>query len=578
MTQYFYEDPDINECKRFVIKNQAGANFFKELFLKIKIALTQSKYFESLFPTIKQQKPGLDLYAPMVLFQVLIIIFMIFLYTRMDPDYTNITSGDLTPTSFNATMVFAVFLQILIIVLDRYLYLSRDYVVIDEVEIEECDDEDSDVDIGRSESISQFDRVNTVDLRSNSASKLMVKGLEKNKLKMKGVFKESKNLDEAEDPAGEEEDDPGVQLSKTKFNKTLLLKYYLQLFMLVIIHIIVFWYFPIKANKDLQVTPFCQFKDPETGNSCNEVFMNWTLIIFYLMYCAYFTFSALQIRYGLPELRKGNFAMSGYGPANKGMFTGFMLTPFIFELKIFTDWTFTRTALDLFQWIKFEYIYGALFVAKCANKGIIAHPLGEKIPITSKALLGCGGLSVLIFIIAGPLLLFSTLNPLAEDNLVKGSSLRLNLIANLTDDKEGATNTYELFRTDRFQSVEPISEQNYKVISGERVVRNLDRKLFQQVQLVSVSDNVWGISPPVQEEIFERLKTIDETGSFGVNIELVYAFDRDEPAGQQTVDKALPILNLGEKKKPITGRKEIIQALLLALNPDEACDEEKDIS
>ena len=183
-------------------------------------------------------------------------------------------------------------------------------------------------------------------------------------MKLKGKNQVKKNLDEETEDEDEEEHHEGdVSLSKTKFNQTLLAKYYLQLILLILIHIIVFWYFPITANLGSMSTSFCQFKE-ETDSDCNEVFQNWTLVVFYLLYCGYFLFSALQIRYGLPELRKGNFSMGGYSGINKGMFMGFMAAPFIFELKIIADWTFTRTALDLFQWIKFESVYGELFVAK----------------------------------------------------------------------------------------------------------------------------------------------------------------------------------------------------------------------
>ena len=470
--------------------------------MKIRLALTRSKYFETLFPTIKEQKPGVDLYAPMVVFQVLVIVFMIFFFTRMNPDYSAISSEGLAPRTFSNAMVLAVFLQIIIIVLDRYLYLSRDYVVIDEVEIEEYDEEaDEEEDVGRSESISQFDRTNSFDLRSSSANKLLVKGMKKKMgMKMKGKSQDKKNLDEETETDQEEEDDGGMQLSKTKFNKTLLLKYYLQLFLLLLVHAIVFWAFPISANIDLMATPFCQFKD-EAGNQCNEVFMNWSLVTFYLLYCVYFFFSALQIRYGLPELRKGNFAMGGYTPIHKSMFIGFMSAPFVFELKIIADWTFTRTALDLFQWIKFESVYGDLFVAKCTNKPIIAHPLGQKIPGFMKMAMGCGGLIGLILVIAGPLLLFSALNPLANDNPVLGASLTLNIIANLTNEEQGPANIYQLFHTDRFITVEPIGDNNFRNINGFRAVRNLDRSQFQQVQLSNVADTVWSISPPAREEV-----------------------------------------------------------------------------
>ena len=33
--------------------------------------------------------------------------------------------------------------------------------------------------------------------------------------------------------------------------------------------------------------------------------MNWSLVVFYLLYCLYFFASGLQIKYGLAEMRKG---------------------------------------------------------------------------------------------------------------------------------------------------------------------------------------------------------------------------------------------------------------------------------
>jgi hypothetical protein len=76
--------------------------------------------------------------------------------------------------------------------------------------------------------------------------------------------------------------------------------------------------------------------------------MNWALICFYLLYCSYFFFSALQVRFGLPELRKGNFLMEGTEKINKIGFLVFQKIPFLWELRIVIDWTFTKTAIDLF--------------------------------------------------------------------------------------------------------------------------------------------------------------------------------------------------------------------------------------
>lgn len=80
--------------------------------------------------------------------------------------------------------------------------------------------------------------------------------------------------------------------------------------------------------------------------------------------------------------------MTSTGPLNKLGFQIFRAVPFLLELKIFTDWSFTRTGLDVFQWIKFENIYGDLFIAKCINKGYVQHKIGQQIPKYMKFLIG----------------------------------------------------------------------------------------------------------------------------------------------------------------------------------------------
>ena len=125
-------------------------------------------------------------------------------------------------------------------------------------------------------------------------------------------------------------------------------KFYLQWLLLILVHIFVFWFFPIHGNYKLQNNPYC-VKDSEKLNiKCNEFGGNWALIVFYILYCCYFWVSGLQIRYGVPEMKKGNFMMNSYTVVNKIALQGFMIVPFLFELKTFVDWTFTRTALDVF--------------------------------------------------------------------------------------------------------------------------------------------------------------------------------------------------------------------------------------
>ena len=260
--------PTKTDLTRFVIDNKPGKSSARKFLDKLEIFFTHSSYFESLFPSIKQQKPGFDLYALMATVQCIIIIYMIIFYTRIDPDYTNVTSDDLTPQTLNSTMVLAVFIQIAIIVLDRYLYLARDYIVIDEIDVDgnDTDSEEDDTSLERSYSISQFNRVDSINLGSSSNIKTLSAALgikQKPKIRSETNILRKRSHSQNKLPKNEPKggDDDGIEvddinLKKTKFNKTIVLKYYLQLFLLIIIHLIVFWYFPIKANVSLQVTAY----------------------------------------------------------------------------------------------------------------------------------------------------------------------------------------------------------------------------------------------------------------------------------------------------------------------------------
>lgn len=73
------------------------------------------------------------------------------------------------------------------------------------------------------------------------------------------------------------------------------------------------------------------------------------------------------MRHGLPEVMHIYFMMGRFNPFNKAIFNVFMQIPFIFELRVFIDWTYTKTALDVFQWIKLAKCQADFYKAKCIN-------------------------------------------------------------------------------------------------------------------------------------------------------------------------------------------------------------------
>ena len=96
------------------------------------------------------------------------------------------------------------------------------------------------------------------------------------------------------------------------------------------------------------------------------------------------------------------------------LYNGYKNIPFLYEIKLGIDWTFTSTCLDLFQWNKFESVYDILYTTNCAMTGINAKPIGQQVGKLLKILMG-GVLSfILIIILIVPLILFSSLNPMNQ--------------------------------------------------------------------------------------------------------------------------------------------------------------------
>lgn len=218
-------------------------------------------------------------------------------------------------------------------------------------------------------SINQVNQVPYIDIYSRSANSILQNLIEKIRRGRSSYVKPS---DASliplmyKDNFGEQHfSDSHEDSAISNLNTSIRLKYYLQWTLVILVHLITFWYMPSKSNNYSQGHYYCDIEVEKNSNlKCNEVRNNVFLIMFYLLYCFYFYCSALQIRHGYPELKKGNFLMSNTTPLNKVAFQIFLAVPFLLELKIFTDWSFTKTGLDVFQWIKFENIYGDLFIAK----------------------------------------------------------------------------------------------------------------------------------------------------------------------------------------------------------------------
>ena len=86
-----------------------------------------------------------------------------------------------------------------------------------------------------------------------------------------------------------------TQLTMTKMTFQQALKYIVQIVLLVMYHFVIFWLFPISSNHAIYGEPRCNHLNENTFRKygCYDFKSNWSLIVFYMIFCAYFTLSAL---------------------------------------------------------------------------------------------------------------------------------------------------------------------------------------------------------------------------------------------------------------------------------------------
>jgi hypothetical protein len=262
----------------------------------------------------------------------------------------------------------------------------------------------------------------------------------------------------------------------------------------LLIHYFIFYYFPIQGNKNLP------FVDEEKNN---EFLSNPFLIVFYLFYVGYFTLSGMQIKNGLPDMRKKSSLMGGSNLFFSVCYKGFKAVPFLFELKNFIDWTFTATSFDIFKWLKYEEIFALLFINKCFAKSYMGIRVGSKTKLIMK--IGIGGSLVVgvLLVIFVPLVLFSTLNPSNSSNDVVSVKFRLELCVGNNDKALNFTllkSNNAIFRS--------INDSEYKNYTEIKELRGYTQEQIQKVDIIGYSETNWDISSKNYKALQDKINQI----------------------------------------------------------------------
>ncbi|EDQ91426.1 uncharacterized protein MONBRDRAFT_2538, partial [Monosiga brevicollis MX1] len=107
------------------------------------------------------------------------------------------------------------------------------------------------------------------------------------------------------------------------------------------LHIYIFFVLPIDTNRSF----------PNNG----------VLVFIYILYLAYWIFSSMQLRTGYPNFVLGNFLTRSVSIPAYLVWVIYRAVPFMHEIRVLLDWTFTPTISQFRWWQKVDAIYHQLY-------------------------------------------------------------------------------------------------------------------------------------------------------------------------------------------------------------------------
>ena len=425
-------------------------------------------FFSKNFSHVRNEKPGKDFYIGYTVFQILILIYIILLYTKMEKDQEIYNLNILKLKQFSGHMAIFAFIHVFLIVFDRFIYLKN----------------------------------------TRKLKKIEFKIY--NKRTGEDVTKKYKSYTYLEVLNQLNENDYEIITYQYEGCQTgLLMKFGMQIATVFGIHIFIFLYLPYYGVVD-------------TTEELNKLSNNIFIFLFYLLYIFYFIFSGLQIKYGLSDLRKLSGLMKSSNLIHSVYYKVFKNIPFLYELKNFIDWTFTTTSLDLWKWLKLEEIISLLYINKCFAKGNMKRRIGTKIPVKMKILMGGSIFFGVLLIVFGPIFLFSSLNPTNEVRPVIGVNLKVLLQIPPNDDNNHQVYELTLLNTHNSQIRVFNSDSDYQKFIRDEGKSELSSYSFtyrqvQKVKIFGLSEINWDISPKLLDYFKENITQ-------SLNISLMYSF------------------------------------------------------
>ena len=204
------------------------------------------------------------------------------------------------------------------------------------------------------------------------------------------------------------------------------------------------------------------------------------------------------------------------------------------------------SSLDLWDTFKLSDLHANLYITKCDIMYRQRHRRGEGRPFVEKLSIGFGIFCVLIAILFGPLLFFSSANPVTQINEVQFASVQLTL--------QGPRGEYELMTISSTQSIAFASSHDYHALRAEHALdEQEDMQQVQKITMSSFADRNWDISPPALKSLSRELRDPD-VRMWG---HYYYKFTRSGPESNKKIE-GLSVIELDEPTQLILA--EMIQS------------------
>ena len=481
----------------------------------------KKSYYNKMFTKTRNEKPGNDYYASYTLVMFLICMYILLFFTKMDQDKTY-GPVNLDTTQFSGNMVIYLILHILILVLDRIIFVVQNRENIEyEYYFYKRNPNNKQGELISERELNNLRSEITKYDENSKYNNISPKEIERLKERFNILF-----------------------IQKEQFNKPLLNKYILHIFTTIFSHAMIFFYFPIKGNINLGNGTICTDKD----SSCNNFTSNKYIIIFYIFYLIYLVLSSLQIRFGYFDIRRKSLFKKKDDELFSNMCSLFQAIPFLNEIKNALDWTFTSTCFNLIQWNKYEAIYDAIFDTYCEKSDWDERPVGKRISRKEKLSIGATLATALILILVVPLILFSSLNPTNISNNLTSAKIKVDLSFTY---ENGAKKKYNIFENTRADSILEIDSdedsENGSIwetcgYSKSVQTKNFNKGQVQRVIFSEASDRNWDLAIPHINNLISLLDLSEgEEDISSIDINIGYDLTRPLPAEAQTCSDSFEI-------------------------------------